>query len=215
MASWGAEPALALFLGIGLVIAPLELGYLLLRAKAVSGSWSLSSVIAYRERPRAGQYLIGLAAYAWFIAMLVLSLAVLDQWLADRFFAWTPESIRGFAGLGAGEDEEELSAGVVVVLAVLLLALNGLVGPVVEELYFRGHLLPALARYGRWAPVVNALLFSVYHFWTPWQNPARFIGLLPWVYVVWKTRSLYLSIAIHVAVNVTFVLLLTAALAAS
>ncbi|MFD1537220.1 CPBP family glutamic-type intramembrane protease [Nonomuraea guangzhouensis] len=34
--------------------------------------------------------------------------------------------------------------------------LTGLAFPIIEELYFRGFLLPRLSRLGRWAPVVNA-----------------------------------------------------------
>jgi hypothetical protein len=104
---------------------------------------------------------------------------------------------------------------VVVVFFVVAFTLNGIVGPVVEELYFRGHLLPRIDRLGRWAPVLNAVLFSVYHFWTPWQNLGRILGLLPWVYAVWWTRSVYLSIIVHVAVNMTSVLLLLAAVLAT
>jgi hypothetical protein len=82
---------------------------------------------------------------------------------------------------------------------------------VVEELYFRGHLLPRLSRFGRWAPVLNAPLFSLYHLWTPWQNPGRFVALLPWLAVVHRQRSLRLSIAVHVSVNTIFLLLIVPA----
>jgi len=29
------------------------------------------------------------------------------------------------------------------------------------------------------------VLFSLYHFFTPWQNVGRILGLLPMVYAVW------------------------------
>jgi hypothetical protein len=62
--------------------------------------------------------------------------------------------------------------------------------------------------------VLNAALFSLYHFWTPWQNLARIIGLLPWIYTVWRKRSVRLSIAVHISVNSIFLLLLLAAVSA-
>ena len=37
-----------------------------------------------------------------------------------------------------------------------------------KELDFRGHLLPRLERYGRWAPVINTALFATYHLFSPW-----------------------------------------------
>ena len=59
------------------------------------------------------------------------------------------------------------------------LVLNGFVGPIVEELYFRGYLLPRMEWMGRWAPLVNVSLFSLYHFWSPWQIVGRILGLRP------------------------------------
>ena len=62
--------------------------------------------------------------------------------------------------------------------------LNGFVGPIVEELYFRGYLLPRMEWMGRWAPLVNVSLFSLYHFWSPWQIVGRILGFGPTVYAV-------------------------------
>lgn len=88
-----------------------------------------------------------------------------------------PDAILQFVVIeGAGEG---LSGMAIVLGFVFALTFNGVVGPVVEELYFRGHLLPRIDRYGRWAPVLNTVLFSLYHFWTPWQNPAHILGILP------------------------------------
>ena len=43
----------------------------------------------------------------------------------------------------------------------------------VEELYFRGYLLPRISRLGAWAPLVNTVLFSLYHLFTPWLSVGR------------------------------------------
>ena len=37
--------------------------------------------------------------------------------------------------------------------------------PWVEELYFRGYLLPRISRYGAWAPLLGGLFFALYHGW--------------------------------------------------
>jgi membrane protease YdiL (CAAX protease family) len=66
----------------------------------------------------------------------------------------------------------------------------GLLTPLVEELYFRGFLLPRMERYARrWALLVNVVLFSLYHFFSPWENPVRIVALLPQFYWVWKRRD--------------------------
>jgi membrane protease YdiL (CAAX protease family) len=204
----------ALVLGIGVVIVPIELGYLLYRAKRTTGTWSLASVVNYRERLSLPKYALwGFGLYAWFTAVLFASIAMFDAWIARTFFFWLPESILQFSSTSVEGGGESLAF--LVVFFVAAFVFNGIVGPVVEELYFRGHLLPRIDRFGRWAPVLNAVLFSVYHFWTPWQNLGRIVGLLPWVYTVWRTRSVYLSIIVHVAVNMTNVLLLLAVVLAT
>ena len=80
----------------------------------------------------------------------------------------------------------------------------------VEELYFRGHLLP---RIDRGTPVLNTGS-SLCHFWTPWQNIGRILGLLPWIHTVWRKRSVALSMAVHISVNCIFLLLVLAAVTA-
>ena len=198
----------ALFGGIGLVIVPLELGYLLREGRRKHGRWTLEGVVNYDARLSRRQYALwGAALAAWFIVLLALSVGVLDEAIADALFSWLPESIRDFA---AFEDDADASGWLVAALLVVAFAFNGIAGPIVEELYFRGHLLPRIDRLGRRAPVLNAVLFSLYHLWTPWQNPGRIVALLPWIYVVWRKRSVRLSIIVHVTVNLTFLLFVLA-----
>ena len=90
------------------------------------------------------------------------------------------------------------------------LAINGLLGPIIEELYFRGYLLPRMERLGRWAPLVNVSLFSLYHFWSPWQVMARIVGLAPTVYAVRAKRSVYLGMVVHCTLNTLSVLIVGA-----
>jgi membrane protease YdiL (CAAX protease family) len=61
-------------------------------------------------------------------------------------------------------------------MIVLQVVSSGLVAPVVEELYFRGYLLPRIDRLGIWAPLIGALLFASQHVWTPLQDPGRAIA---------------------------------------
>jgi len=210
-AAIGIEPVVALLFGIGLVIAPLELGYLFVQGKRRNHRWSLAGVVDYDERFSARQIARWTAPLVlWWILVLAISIALLDPWLADTVFAWYPESIRNMATLDATGNTP--ATWVLAIGFAVALALNGVLGPVAEELYFRGHLLPRIDRLGRAAPVLNTVLFSLYHFWSPWQNLARVVGLLPWVYVVWRTRSVQLSIAVHVTANTIFLLLLVPAL---
>jgi membrane protease YdiL (CAAX protease family) len=213
VSAWGFPTVFALFVGIPLVIVPIELGYLLYQARHTTGTWSLASVVNYRERLSLPKYALwGFGLYAWFMVVLLASISLFDAWIARTFFSWLPESILQFSS--SIEGGGDVSPVVLVVFFIVAFAFNGVIGPVVEELYFRGHLLPRIDRLGRWAPVLNAVLFTVYHFWTPWQI-GRVFGVLPWVYTVWRTRSVYLSIIVHVASNMTFLLLFLAAVLAT
>ena len=212
--SWGIDPIFALFGGIGLVLVPLELGYLAVEARRTTGSWSPLEVVDYRDRIPAGRLALlagGLAG--WFFLCLVVSIAVLDEWLAENVFSWMPNALLQFAIVE--EEVDPVSGGTLVAFLQIALAFNGIAGPITEELYFRGYLLPRLGRYGRRAPVINTVLFAIYHFFSPWRYPAIIIGFLPITWVAWRKRSIFVSIAAHMTINtVTVLLLLAAALSA-
>jgi membrane protease YdiL (CAAX protease family) len=74
--------------------------------------------------------------------------------------------------------------------------------PWVEELYFRGYLLPRISRYKWWAPVISGLFFGLYHSWQPFNFLAVFLlGAALSTIVMWK-RDIRLSISLHVLANV-------------
>jgi hypothetical protein len=58
-------------------------------------------------------------------------------------------------------------------------------------------------------------LFSLYHFWSPWQVLVRLAGFLPMTWVTWRTRSVYVSMAAHITINTIFLAFLMAALVAA
>jgi membrane protease YdiL (CAAX protease family) len=61
--------------------------------------------------------------------------------------------------------------------------------------------LPRLSRFGSLAPLINVALFSLYHFFTPWQALTRILAVTPLAWVVMRKRNLYISIAAHLALN--------------
>ena len=52
-----------------------------------------------------------------------------------------------------------------------------------------------------WAPLFNTVLFSIYHFFTPWQNPLRILAFTPVFYAVWWKKNIYIGIIVHCLVN--------------
>jgi membrane protease YdiL (CAAX protease family) len=82
---------------------------------------------------------------------------------------------------------------------VLTLAVVALLAPVVEELFFRGLLLPAWSlRFGRnWAVVLSSLIFALLH--VDIVGAFVFSAVLGFTFL--RTRSLWLPVMIHVAGN--------------
>jgi uncharacterized protein len=204
----GIDALFAFLLGIGVVIVPLELGYLALYAKRTTGSWHVLSAVDYRERlPRRRLALLAAGLAAWMLVFITASQLVLDTWIAERFFTWLPDAILQMSAVEGGD---AIGTGMLIVLLACFFIFNGFLGPVAEELYFRGHLLPRIDRFKSGAPVINSVLFSLYHLWTPWRWPSLVIGFLPMSWMAWRKRSVWLSLAAHIIVNNIFILMLLA-----
>jgi membrane protease YdiL (CAAX protease family) len=198
----------ALLLAILIVLLPIELGYLIYQGRARNGTISLSGIVLNREPIPAWQYLALVVPLILWGGLIFAISGPLDGLLSRTMFTWLPDWY--FFGNFA-EHVSEFSRSALTLTIVLLLVLNGVLGPVVEEMYFRGYLLPRISRFGRWAPVINTVLFSLYHFWSPWQIITRIIAVLPLVSAVYWKRNIYVGMLTHVLLN-TLGVLLTAGL---
>jgi len=208
----GYPALLGLLLSVVFVLLPSELGWLLYLGWRRNGRPSLEGVVLYRERvPVRRLVLLGLALLVWAV-LVSASLSWLDALLFEAFFSWVPQRFVIEQGLGSYLTGYP---GYAVILTLLLgLVLSGVAAPVVEEMYFRGYLLPRLSRLGRWAPVLNVALFALYHLWTPWQAATRIISILPAAYVVQRTKNIYAYMWVHCTLNTLGILLTLAAVLA-
>lgn len=195
----GFPSGTALFVAIGAVLIPFELGYLLYQGKKRNGTLSLKGIVLFREPMPWWQYIVlGLPLIFWSGFIFVVVAPPLDKVIIDSLFSWVPD---WFFLFGSMDQLAQYSRSALVITAILNLVLNGIAGPVVEELYFRGYLLPRLSRLKGWAALMSVLLFSLYHFFTPWQNVIRIIALIPMVYAVWWKRNIYLGMIVHCVGN--------------
>lgn len=80
-----------------------------------------------------------------------------------------------------------------------MLVAVALLSPVVEELLFRGLLLPRMrAVFGRLDFVVNGALFGLYHLHQPWSMPASVIdGIVNQAYPSRRFQSTWMGIIVH------------------
>ena len=198
----GFPPIAALLVAILIVLVPFELGVILQAGRDRPGG--IRSVVPYR-RP------LPFRDWLWLVPVLIvaefvgfgLSMAI-EPKVIDGLFGWLPDwFVRPIDPDRVGD----YRSGAWLVTLAAYLVLNGFVGPIVEELYFRGHLLPRMEWMGRWAPLVNVGLFSLYHFWSPWQVLGRILALAPMVYAVRWKENVYLGMVIHCTGNILGIIL--------
>ena len=78
---------------------------------------------------------------------------------------------------------------------------NVLVAPTTEELFFRGYLTSHYEKQNSFTPILIAILFSLYHFWLPFNNIFRILIFAPVSYVAYKKKNIYISICFHCFCN--------------
>lgn len=198
-------PALFAFYGpMSLAIVVVEAGFLVRERSRRRAAGDPRPVIALRGRLGAAR-LAALAAGLVLLGLLATSLGgVVDRLLAGTVFA-------GLPSWWLVTDPASITSSPGMLLALTFgvgFVMNGLVGPIVEESYFRGYLLPRLSRFGWWAPVLNASLFSLYHFWQPWAFASRLAFVLPYAAAVHGTRDIRLGMVVHCTANLLGMLLL-------
>jgi uncharacterized protein len=193
-AALGLPSLVALLLAVVVAAIPSQLGHLLYQGYQRNGRLSLEGVVVFRGRSPLWQYLLFVPlgviwSFGWYGA-----LAPVSDWLMRNVFGWAPD---WFTRADLATSDRTILIGT---LAALLL-LNGFIGPIVEEMYFRGYLLSRLARYGKAAPWINLSLFTLYHLWQPWLYPTVFVALASLVFPVWWTRNMRIGVYIHCALN--------------
>jgi membrane protease YdiL (CAAX protease family) len=195
----GFPPLMALLIAIVIAIVPFELGVIVRagRREAAGGPDRFLPAVRYREPIRARDWL-------WVPVLLVAAIlgfglfGVVDGPIRDALFGWAPD---WFRDPFLSDDPKRFGSSAWTITLAAYALLNVIVGPVVEELYFRGYLLPRMTAYGRWAPLIDVALFSLYHVWAPWGFLSRVAGVAPYAYVVWWKHNLYLGMAVHMLLN--------------
>jgi uncharacterized protein len=179
----GLPPVWGLLLGVLLVIVPVELGIL---ACAWRRDALGQTVSAFTGLGRLDWKSTSIAGAASIAAGGMVSW--LEPILRRAAFDWLPPWWSTAPG--------DLST---TTIALWILG-PVLIGPMVEELYFRGWLLPRLPG-GRWAAMVSgSALFAMYHLWQPYAWLTVFAVALPLAWA--RTRAgTTVSIVVHCSMN--------------
>lgn len=195
-----AVPPLLSFVLIGLlVLGPMELIILLRENKKENGTFGLDCALTYNKKmskPRAALLIVILFCIAGIAVGLVgglehkITAPFVNTYVPDYFI------ISNFVN-----QLDNYPKHILYITVALFFIADTLVLPVIEELYFRGYMMSKTARFGNFSPLIITILFSLYHFWLPWKNISRILGVLPYTYAVRKTENLYIGIFVHCLCN--------------
>jgi membrane protease YdiL (CAAX protease family) len=188
--NFGYPSAFALILAIVFVLVPVELGYLLLKGKQATGRYTLDGLISFRTPIPWWQSILWVLLVLALMGAIFTVLRPVDNLLMEKLFFWMPTFDSGLDG--------SYSKTALIVTYSIFLIFGVILGPAVEELYFRGYLLPRI-------PVKNSVLFhsvlfAAYHVWTPWMFITRIIGMIPLIIAV-KKKNIYVGIIAHILLN--------------
>jgi uncharacterized protein len=194
---WGLPVAIAGSLAILFGQLPLVLGILLYQSRKETGHFSLRGVIAYRRPVPLWQYLV-------FVPLLCIwyfqASSIWTSFQKDLFTSllWLPRWLENPLPF---IDQGPYSPLVTTITLGVALISSGIIAPIIEELYFRGFLLPRIDRLGVWAVLLNVSLFAFHHLWTPLVNPGRILAWFPIIFIVWRKQNIYIGLYVHLITN--------------
>lgn len=195
-------PLLLLFCILGTVIlVPMELGIILRASKKEYGTYSLKSAFSGQNRLPFWRVLV--TALALFAVAGLLSAFIAP--LENQIFSAARAFLLG--KLPAGFDWTDYARikafpkPILILTCVYYCFFNVLLGPVTEELFFRGYLTSHWERQSRYTPILITVLFSLYHFWLPFNNIFRILAFAPAAYMAYREKNLYISIFFHCFCN--------------
>lgn len=133
-----------IFVGI-----PIMLGYLLYQGKKRNGKLSLRGVIHNRKSMPIWQYAAFFVLLLGTAFVILFLTAPINDYLAECTFSWLPVYFKSSVATFAGEPTRSL----IFIMLLCQFVVDGLAVPIVEELYYRGHLMPRVDYLGWAAPV--------------------------------------------------------------
>jgi len=190
VARMGYPSIFALYLAIAFILVPVELGFLLFQGKKKTGRFTLQGIISYRNPIPWWQYFVWVTIIFVIVGALMTLFKPVDSFLQKNLFFWMPDVNTGLDGT--------YSKTILIVTYSMSLIFNVFLGPIVEELYFRGYLLPRMK--GKFAILFHSFLFAAVHVFTPWMIIARTIGFLPILFGTTK-KNIYVGMIVHMLCN--------------
>jgi uncharacterized protein len=195
-------PSILLFYLIAiLTLFPIQLLVVLSASKTEYGAYSLKSAFSYHQELGLGKVVLYGALLFGFAGIMSITVAPLEHRLFAPISERLLQAIPPYLNWANIEYLQRYSRGVLLLTAIVYFIFNTFVGPIIEELFFRGYLTAKISRFGNYAPLIMTVLFSLYHFWLPFDNLFRIIIFFPPAYIAWKKKNIYIPMVFHVLSN--------------
>lgn len=201
---YGLPTLLSMYIAMSIGIIPVLLGYLFFIGKKYNKTFSLKGIIKYRQKIPIWQYFVFVPVIIAVAVGIFFAFSSIDSLILNKIFFWIP----GWFKITQETSTASFSKMILVITFSLGIVINGILAPFAEELYFRGYLLPRMKSFGKWAPLINTSLFSLYHFFSPWQFFTRILAILPMAYSIWWKKNIYIGIIAHCFLNILTVVML-------
>ena len=198
---------LLFFVSALMILFPIQIYLILKESKNNYGNYSLKSAFTHQEKkPLWLVILLGMSAFG-FAGLMTIIWTPLEGMLFESLSDKLYELIPSYFNWKNIEIIASYPKIVLIIMSVLYFILNGFIGPIVEEIFFRGYLTNKL-RMNNWiAPLLITILFSIYHFWLPFDLFFRVIAFFPAFYLAWRLKDIRISIIFHCASNIFTVIM--------
>lgn len=193
--SHGYPSVMAMCLAGLFVLLPFQFG-ILIYEKRRKGGKLFKDLIPYTQPLKIWQYFV-FTLLIIFLSGIAYTAFGFASDLLIPLFQWLPSGIFLDMGLDGGYGKSKLMVtyGFILIVAVIVI-------PGMEELYFRGYLLPRMpAKLKGWSEITHSGLFALYHTWTPWLFITRTISVLPLIYFVKRKKNIYIGVIAHCLMN--------------
>lgn len=197
-----AIPSLLLFFLLAVVILfPFEVLVVLNASKKEYGKFSLKSAFKCHNKMSPWKIFIFGALLFGFAGIMSITIAPLENNLFAPLFSKFAQLMPEYFNWNNIEQLKQYSKEVLFVTCAGYFICNVIIGPIIEELFFRGYLTSKISKLGAFAPLIITVLFSLYHFWLPFNNLFRMCAFFPAAWVAWKKKNIYISIVFHCLCN--------------
>ena len=195
-------PTLLIFCILGgLFLMPVEWFLMLRQSKKDYGKYSLKSALIGQDK----QPIIKTLFFAFVLFGVAGIFSITIQPLENMLLFTLRERLLSFLPIGFDWNNIEyiksFPKNTIMATCAVYFIFNVFAGPITEELFFRGYLSSHYNKQTAFTPILIAILFSLYHFWLPFNNVFRILVFAPVAYVAYKKKNIYISMLFHCMCN--------------